>query len=370
VDGYTGTIWITITNESGTINHSLDYAGSGLYELGYLLFLLLIKKDILILDEPALNLHPIWQKEISKLIEEYCSIGQSIVITHSPYILPDFTKENIIDYIIYHFSLDSQDHSTVNSIINLKKEHLLNTMKYRKMIDKFKTIFFADIVIVVEGESDERLIQEIINEKFIHEQKNLKNIDVINTGGGNDPVKLFKLLKSWSIPVLLIVDNDKEMDLDKEGLSNLPTILLLHSDLEGTIVIGDLLDIIFRFKDASKISIKSEIKKFGKDNNHYRVLEILKSVDTILKESSLDDKDIQEVIKKLVNNPEMIPKSEWDRMNVELNRDKNRISEKISYFIDRKYFEIESKIERIIEILNDENNPILTYCPQQILDFI
>jgi predicted ATP-dependent endonuclease of OLD family len=238
------------------------------------------------------------------------------------------------------------------------------------MIDKFKTIFFADIVIVVEGESDERLIQEIINEKFIHEQKNLKNIDVINTGGGNDPVKLFKLLKSWSIPVLLIVDNDKEMDLDKEGLSNLPTILLLHSDLEGTIVIGDLLDIIFRFKDASKISIKSEIKKFGKDNNHYRVLEILKSVDTILKESSLDDKDIQEVIKKLVNNPEMIPKSEWDRMNVELNRDKNRISEKISYFIDRKYFEIESKIERIIEILNDENNPILTYCPQQILDFI
>ena len=58
------------------------------------------KSFILNLDEPELSLHPNWQKnyisEIINLLQQFDNEIQLIVTSHSPFILSDLPKENVI----------------------------------------------------------------------------------------------------------------------------------------------------------------------------------------------------------------------------------------------------------------------------------
>ncbi len=370
VDGYNGLIWMIVTDKTGRINHSLEYAGSGLFELIYILCLILSRKNILIIDEPAANLHPIWQKRIAQLMIEYNINRQSILITHSPYVLPDLTQENMNYIDIHHFRLNSLDLSTIDSYVNLGKGSICCEIKYRKTINKFKTIFFSDVVIVVEGESDERIIREIINEQLVKQNQAILNFEIIDAGGGNNPIKIYKAIKTWMIPVLLIVDNDKKIELKNEGLADQSTIMILYSDLEGTIIIGDLLDIIYKIYDDNRLILKPELKKFGKDSNQKQVRELLMKLKILLEKVILNDQDIIDILSLLVTNPTIVQINERDSIREAIMGRQKDIQEKISYYLKKPYSTINGKIERIIEIINDEENPILKYCPQRITEFL
>ncbi|QMT31274.1 AAA family ATPase [Alysiella filiformis] len=78
-------------NRNGVVIPSMDIA-SGIKSLGMIDILIknniLNPNDILILDEPEVNLHPEWQKKYAEII---CLLAQSsvkvLVVTHSPYMV-------------------------------------------------------------------------------------------------------------------------------------------------------------------------------------------------------------------------------------------------------------------------------------------
>jgi len=128
------------------------------------------KKDILIaLDEPEMSLHPEWQKkyinELLKLLKNFPEKKFQIVITsHSPFILSDLPRENVIFL--------KKDKET-GQCLNVTKETKLITFGsniHTLLADGF---FMSDGLM---GEFAKGKIDEI--KKFYDENKDLKKEDV------------------------------------------------------------------------------------------------------------------------------------------------------------------------------------------------
>lgn len=64
----------------------VDFAGAGAWEaLVACTAAVRVPGRVVVLDEPAANLHPIWQ---SRLLEHLATLDQTLLITHSPYLVP------------------------------------------------------------------------------------------------------------------------------------------------------------------------------------------------------------------------------------------------------------------------------------------
>lgn len=71
----------------------VQHAGAGVWEtLVASTFAVRVTGRVLLLDEPAVNLHPSWQR---RLLTQLASLDQVVLITHSPYLVPGSTVENL-----------------------------------------------------------------------------------------------------------------------------------------------------------------------------------------------------------------------------------------------------------------------------------
>jgi len=280
---------------------SIEYTGSGFYEILYLLTIIISSKiQFIILDEPAINLHPMWQKKILHNI-----LGQDdkqvLLITHSPYLLPDLTniKNN---YLIHHFQLEPETQTTNRLRLNITKK----IKKYMKIIEKRKNIFFSNFIVLVEGPSDERIIGEIIN--ILQEKDKIltnSNIEIVNMNGAPQCIEIFKILIDWKMPVILILDHDSkslllQLSRLKKYKNNIKYIILLPSDIEGTITIGDFLNTIKEIVTEKYYLLNEKFLKFKKNddpaiNSMIKLLNQFKKTD-IKRFNSL----LQNILKKTI----------------------------------------------------------------------
>jgi predicted ATP-dependent endonuclease of OLD family len=197
------------------IETELDFKGSGIQSVIIIsLFKLYadlkIGSAILLIEEPESFLHPQANRHMAKILNDICKEDniQLIITTHSPNYLQDIDLKNII-------LLKKEGNKTVKNQI----DYLQDEVKLRKELNTSNLeLFFADKVILVEGETDKILLPafaKTIKEDYDFDKKNISIIDV---GSKSNLDAFIELLNSFNISWLALLDKDFVSMTESKGL--------------------------------------------------------------------------------------------------------------------------------------------------------
>jgi predicted ATPase len=180
------------------------------------------ENKVILLDEPALNLHPGMQRAIYKYIKEKKE-NHYIIVTHSPYMLGIDDLGSVIRMQMINGASEAFkcDISGLNGkeIEKMQKEVLLNP--------NLRASLFANAVVLVEGEGEEAAFPiwfEKCNFNVID-----YNISLYSVSGEDSFPMYAKILKTWNIPFVIVhYKHAKKFD----GLRNCKVLELPGKDLE------------------------------------------------------------------------------------------------------------------------------------------
>lgn len=194
-------------NEASTL--ALSEAGTGV-QSGVLLALHRLEQQaadqpnvqyILAVEEPEAFLHPQKQRELyHDILAAQSKNLRIIVTTHSPYVVADtkFSQIGLVRRTDLHSSLHVPEISSVQE---------------GEMFDAYSSevnnvLFFADKVVLVEGESDVRVLRALLQKKY---GPKAHRISVISASGNKNFSPYLRMLRAWStakIPHLVVTDFD------------------------------------------------------------------------------------------------------------------------------------------------------------------
>lgn len=280
---------IVIVDQKIGKHFPIDQVGSGIKEVIYLLTTAYgVKNSVVMLDEPAVNLHPPMMRAIMRHLENSKNENQFIIITHSPELLRYelFEASGQVHYVkkLNHVShLKSLSGDSKNAFEE-------NRRKFKHQIDM--RIFFGKCIILTEGESDKNLLTGIA--QFFEDTDNTLNLNtqdiiIVSVGGKPNFPKYRQYLDAYEINHIIMADNDAKEDTfskEKYGIiskndikGNGPIFLIENGDLEKLMmeidekiynniksVIGDSKPIV-ALEFAERITMKNpsaldSIKKF------------------------------------------------------------------------------------------------------------
>jgi len=198
----------------------ISEASSGEKELLTYLFaisFLNVHDGLIIIDEPELHLHPTWQKILLKLFEKLSSNekgNQFLLATHSPiFVTPDSIK-----YVSRVFNNEGYSEIVKLNIDSLPKrfKHIISIVNSHNN----EKIFFADVVILVEGPLDLIFFNKVFKDLKLTD--NLTKIyELISVNGKHNFDIYLQLLKAMSIPYALIADLDYINEIGDDGVKSL-----------------------------------------------------------------------------------------------------------------------------------------------------
>lgn len=148
---------------NGNHAHSSDGLGEGIVSIFSIVDSLYDSQpgDVIVIDEPELSLHPMLQKRVFKLLNEYASDRQIIISTHSPYFVDMKSLTNGAALIRVANSdtgskvwqLSSKGHSILTKLSagNIYNPHTFG-------LDAKELFFLEDNIVVVEGQEDVLLL--------------------------------------------------------------------------------------------------------------------------------------------------------------------------------------------------------------------
>lgn len=206
-----------------TTEFQINQASSGEKEIINFLFGIFafnIKNGIIVIDEPELHLHPRWQLVLLDLFEELSkeTKNQFVISTHSP----TFINEQSYKHLIRIYKDDNNYSKSIvikdTDSLRLKDVfHIINSTNNEK-------IFFADVVIFVEGITDRLVFQRILEEKTV--QNDLKKIvEIIEIKGKNNFNKFSEFLNALEIPNYFISDLDY---INEAGTPEIKSIFIVN----------------------------------------------------------------------------------------------------------------------------------------------
>jgi len=211
-------IYEIILSKEGN-NFFINQASSGEKEIiNFLLgiFAFNINNGIIVVDEPELHLHPKWQNVLLDLFTEFSSLtkNQFILSTHSA----TFINERSFSYIIRIY----KDENNVSKEITLKECGSLNLKDILHIINSTNNekIFFADVVILVEGITDRLVFEKILAEQ-VKQKNSTKIVEVIEIKGKSNVDIFKKFLSSLNIPTFFICDLDYINEVDNFAIKKL-----------------------------------------------------------------------------------------------------------------------------------------------------
>lgn len=193
----------------------LEFTSAGIIELVSSLTALIGQKNkIILLDEPALNLHSILQRKVLQLIQDAVTNknNQVILITHSPFMV---TPENFQNTWKCTISREGTHLINLNDILEkLSKNDVEKTIQ-RLHNSEVRSILFQHGVVFVEGPSD-RMVLEKVDRHMTDRRLEGPNIEenewqILDVGGKDSMTLLINLAKNLQIPHIAIFDYDSLM---------------------------------------------------------------------------------------------------------------------------------------------------------------
>jgi putative ATP-dependent endonuclease of the OLD family len=196
----------------------LGAASSGERELLTYLFAIYalnIRNALIVVDEPELHLHPRWQQILLGLFERLSSetANQFLMATHSPV----FVSPSSIQYVSRVYSDQQQ-----SRIVRLSDGSLPDTKHLFSIVNSQNNerVFFADLVILVEGISD-RIFFEALLRHFSIGAGTGRVYEVVSVGGKGLFTQYERLMRACQVPHVLVADLDYVRELGGAALRGL-----------------------------------------------------------------------------------------------------------------------------------------------------
>ncbi|MFP3398039.1 AAA family ATPase [Brevibacterium sp. SIMBA_078] len=166
---------------------------------------------IVSIEEPEIYQHPIRARAFGRVLSELSNqqLTQVLIATHSPYFVPPKKFGSI-----RRFRTDGGFTRPSSTSISLVTEQANSTAaQVQKTVDKqlptnFSEGFFADAVVVVEGDTD-RAVLEALAER-LNTPLDERGISVLELGGKGSLRIPYQMLSSLEIPTYLIADGDAD----------------------------------------------------------------------------------------------------------------------------------------------------------------
>lgn len=213
-----GQYYIKYTNLG--IEHSAEGIGDGIWSIFTICAALFDAESnsIIVIDEPELSVHPTLQKKLMQLLMEHAKDKQIIISTHSPYFIDWHAICNGARLLrVVKEGTDSKCYSLSNDfngtlakkikgiIDDIHNPHVLG-------LEAKEVFFLADNIILVEGQEDVLIYQEIAKALEIELKGEFFGW---GTGGAAKMEIFLKLFKCLGYKkVVCILDGDK-IDLKK-----------------------------------------------------------------------------------------------------------------------------------------------------------
>lgn len=203
-----------------TGSHQTSLLGDGVISIFRICAHLVVddRKEVLIIDEPELSLHPTAQKALAKVISNASKDRQLIVCTHSPH-FANWT--DLLNGAVYVRLNKISDIRCTVSMLNRNNNYFQfiadNFLEFQKpqLLDiAAKEILFADNILFVEGQEDMGLIKKWISENDVD-----VNFEIFGYGvGGYSNMNLFlQMAKDLNLNrVAVLYDNGVEQIFDRD----------------------------------------------------------------------------------------------------------------------------------------------------------
>ena len=180
-------------------------------------------QGILALEEPELFLHPQARRHLWKTLRKIAGTGMQVLIsTHSD----SFIDTENFDEIgrVIRVDDDENEGKMCTQLITCSKTKLVkhchstgvstdkatieNISEYYTTTSnpKLNEGFFSRLLILVEGETEELVIPEILTKYNI--DCDVNGISVLPVNGKNQMPKYWRLYSQFEIPIIVIIDND------------------------------------------------------------------------------------------------------------------------------------------------------------------
>jgi hypothetical protein len=163
---------------------------------------------MLLIEEPELFLYPLAQEQMRDALESISASNQVIYATHSPLLL---SPNRLHGLVRLHKVSDPETNLEETKVVGtpIPKEMLENEKDILAILNLQRSahLFFADTVILVEGEADRHLHRAAF-QKLFSTTLELEDIALVEIGG-KDRLTRFKNILAYVCPrVLAIVDVD------------------------------------------------------------------------------------------------------------------------------------------------------------------
>lgn len=157
---------------------------------------------IFFIDEPELFLHPLGIRYLGLLFKEFAAdkLSQIIITSHSPTLLSAFHPKEII-------RLDKPSDFTEINQLPHDFTDIDNKLARQLANGNSSEIFFADKVLIVEGETEFIIFPKLsFQNPDTHFYRN--NISVVNAQGSSSIISIIKTLGLLKIKCKVIADDD------------------------------------------------------------------------------------------------------------------------------------------------------------------
>ncbi len=189
----------------------LERKGTGLQRYVFFKFLKILNEIrlnsgisiIFLFEEPEAHLHPQIQREIARIVRGLAqseeSPYQTFISTHSPQFIDMRNLDNVFIF------KKEENFCTDSTKCQLNLVEIKEKIKVTLFFDpNVNEIFFADRVVLLEGQSEQLLFNILIQEGML----NVMNTSIINTQSKYNIPLFVKVLNSLKIPYCVMIDED------------------------------------------------------------------------------------------------------------------------------------------------------------------
>lgn len=171
-----------------------------------------VRSLVFAIEEPELFMHPQMQESFKTILSQICAnTDQVLFSTHSAYLIDIQNRRN---YLRVAKKDDGCTEILQLSDIYINYQSVFNGDPSKEEFDlellinpSVSRMFFADNVLLVEGEDDESLLTPLIQREKASSQGQ-KITSLIRAGGKGNLATLCVLLNEYAIPYLVIYDQD------------------------------------------------------------------------------------------------------------------------------------------------------------------
>jgi len=187
----------------GGVEVPVDYAPAGMYDLLVFLFAILSRKEsVLLLDEPALNLHPTMQRQLLAYLAEQSTTrsNQILLVTHSPFFVRPRAFSSIVRFAL------------ANGATRVLRPSLSNPSEGRQLVKGFELnpqlleALFAERVVLAEGGDEAAGLSVWFDKLYPAVRMDDRSVQIIDVTGDGNFLNCAPVLDAWGIPFFIVAD--------------------------------------------------------------------------------------------------------------------------------------------------------------------